>query len=211
MAKKHTGSTNAPPGEAGQASPPPVEMPVAEEIVNAVVGAVREETKTVPDWATKSALEEISRLQKELNEAQSKAQEYQDSWLRAVADYQNYKRRVERDQAETYQRAAGNIIKRYLEVVDDLDLALRNRPQASNDAVWANGIELIYRKLLTILDNEGVKPMEALGQPFDPNYHEAITMEPSPEHESGQVIDVVKQGYTLGEKVLRPAVVRVAM
>jgi molecular chaperone GrpE len=184
----------------------PVEMPIADDIVNAVVGAVAEEAET-----NLAALDEIARLQKDLTEAQSKAQEYQDGWLRAVADYQNYKRRVERDQVETYQRAAGSIIKRYLEISDDLALALRNRPQDSDGGVWANGIELIYRKLLTIMENEGVKTMDALGQPFDPNYHEAITMEPSPDHESGVVIDVIKQGYFLGEKVLRPAVVRVAM
>jgi len=94
--------------------------------------------------------------------------------------------------------------------VNDLDLALRNRPEQGDGAQWANGIELVYRKLLNILENEGVMGMDVQGQFFDPNLHEAISSEPSDEFESGQIIAVVKQGYMLGDRVLRPALVRVA-
>ncbi len=78
------------------------------------------------------------------------------------------------------------------------------------DLVWVDGIELIYRKLKSILEAEGLKRIEAEGQMFDPNFHEAIIQEPSEGHESGQVIAVVQNGYTLGERVIRPAQVRVA-
>ena len=94
--------------------------------------------------------------------------------------------------------------------MDDLDRALKNRPQNGEGAVWAEGIELIYRKFLATLESEGVKVIEADGQPFDPNLHEAISQEENPEHESGTVIDVLQKGYTLGDRVLRPARVRVA-
>lgn len=149
-------------------------------------------------------------LQIELSEWQAKADEYLDGWQRARAEFSNYKKRVEREQASTYQNAAGNTIRRFLEVLDDLERAMKNKPVDGEGATWAGGIELIYRKLLSILETEGVKPMEADGQFFDPNFHEAISQEESAEHESGQIIEITKQGYMLGERVLRPAQVRVA-
>jgi molecular chaperone GrpE len=146
-------------------------------------------------------------LQSQLAEALSQAAEYKDGWQRSVADFQNYRRRVDAEKADTYQTAVGSIIKRYLPVVDDLERALAARPE---DLAWAEGIDLIYRKLQSILEAEGLKRIEAEGQMFDPNFHEAISQEPSEGHESGQVIAVVRNGYMLGEKVLRPAMVRVA-
>lgn len=154
--------------------------------------------------------EDLARLNSELEATRSKMDEYLQGWQRALADFSNYKRRIERDQATANQAAAGSIIKRYLDIVDDLGRALQNRPQQGEGANWANGIDLIYRKLLTILEAEGVKIIGASGQEFDPAMHEAISMEESQEFTSGMVIGVVQQGYTLGDRVLRPARVRVA-
>jgi molecular chaperone GrpE len=165
-------------------------------------------TETIPGEATSD--EAIEALQNELLQARAKADEYLDGWQRARAEFANYKKRVERDQAQVYQNAAGSIIKRYLDVLDDLDRALRNRPESGEGAAWAAGIDLIYRKLLTVLESEGVKLMNPVGQPFDPNQHEAIVQEDSPDHESGAVIEVLQHGYTLGDRVLRPARVKVA-
>lgn len=172
-----------------------------------VAEVIQDDEIATPEQA---ALDEIKLLQKELAETQSKANEYLDGWQRSRAEFANYKKRVEREQADTYQRAAGAVIKRFLDVLDDLDLALKNRPKEGEGADWSNGIELIYRKLFTILENEGVKPMKLLGEPFNPNFHEAISMEPSETVPSGHISDVLKNGYMLGEKVLRPALVRVA-
>jgi molecular chaperone GrpE len=146
----------------------------------------------------------------ELSQARAQAQEYLEGWQRARAEFANYKKRVEREQSQSYQNAAGAVTKRYLSVVDDLDRALRARPTEGEGAAWANGIELVYRKLLALLESEGVTRMDADGQMFDPNLHEAVVSEDSPEHESGQIIEVLQQGYLLGDRVLRPAVVRVA-
>jgi molecular chaperone GrpE len=146
----------------------------------------------------------------ELEDALVKAQEYLEGWQRARAEFANYKKRVDRDQAHTYQLAAGSVIRRFLEGVDDLERALKNRPRDGEGAAWAEGIELIYRKFLNILEAEGVKRMEAQGKEFDPNLHEAITQEDSAEHKSGYIIEVVQQGYLIGDRVLRPALVRVA-
>ncbi|HSF82630.1 MAG TPA: nucleotide exchange factor GrpE [Anaerolineales bacterium] len=165
----------------------------------------QEEVETVAE-----TLSEEQALRDELNDWQAKANEYLDGWQRARAEFANYKKRVEREQAQVYQSAAGNVIKRYLEILDDLERALKNRPAEGDGAAWANGIELISRKLATILEVEGVTPMQAEGQFFDPNMHEAISQEDNPDYESGQVIEVVKQGYLLGERVLRPAQVRLA-
>lgn len=150
----------------------------------------------------------LADLENQLAEAQSRAAEYKDGWQRALAEFQNYKRRADAEKAETYQMAVGDVVKQYLPVLDDMERALAHRPA---DLAWADGIELIYRKLQSILEAEGLTRIEAEGQAFDPNFHEAVSQEPSEEHESGQVIAVVRNGYMLGEKVLRPAQVRVAM
>jgi molecular chaperone GrpE len=155
-------------------------------------------------------IDALETLEEELSEARAKAEEYLDGWQRALAEFANYKKRVDREQAQVYQAAAGNIIKRYLDILDDLERALKNRPQDGSGAVWADGIELIYRKFKAVLESEGIKTMETEGQSFDPNLHEAISSEQSDSHESGQIIEVIQQGYLLGERVLRPALVRVA-
>lgn len=163
-----------------------------------------------PEVASTVQDDALEILQGELTEARLKADEYLDGWQRSRAEFANFKKRTEREQEQVYQTAAGAIIKRYLGVLDDLERALKNRPQEGEGAAWAEGIELIYRKLLAILESEGVKPMQPEGQMFDPNLHEAILSEDSDHHESGQIIEVLQPGYLLGEKVLRPAMVRVA-
>jgi len=167
--------------------------------------------------ADQAAVEEIETetnqlleaLQQELAECRSKSDEYLDGWQRARAEFTNYRKRVERDQALMQQTLTGSIVKRYLEIVDDLDRALKNRPQEGEGASWADGIELIYRKLINILESNGVTIMPATAM-FDPNLHEAITSEESDQHPSGEIIEVSQQGYLLSDRVLRPALVRVA-
>lgn len=153
------------------------------------------------------SLEEFEALKKQLEESQAQVAEYKDGWQRAVADFQNYRKRVERENGEVYQNAVAGIIKSYLPILDDLERALHFRPA---DLAWVEGIELIHRKLQAILEAEGLKRIQAEGQMFDPNVHEAISQEASNEHESGQIIAVVQNGYMLGERVIRPALVRVA-
>ena len=155
-------------------------------------------------------LETINALKGEIEEACAKADEYLDGWQRARAEFANYKKRVEREQAQVYKTAAGSIIKRYLAIMDDLERALKNCPKEGEGADWASGIELVYRKLVSILESEGVTPMKTEGQLFDPNFHEARSSEEDSDYESGQIIETLTQGYMLGDKVLRPAIVRVA-
>lgn len=162
--------------------------------------------ESIPVEAVEAA-PSVEELQKQLDEVKAQAAEFKDGWQRAVAEFQNFKKRSDAEKFETYQMAVGNIIKRYLPVMDDLERALASRP---HKLAWVDGIELIYKKLQSILEAEGVKRMEAEGQIFDPNFHEAISQEKSEDHESGQVIEVIRNGYMLGDKVIRPAMVRVS-
>lgn len=150
---------------------------------------------------------EVEALKKQLEEAEARVSEYKDSWMRSQAEFQNYKKRIERDNDMLRAHMKGDIVKKILPVLDDLERALQNRPA---DESWANGIELIARKFQSVLESEGIKRIEAEGKEFDPNFHEAISNEPNDEVESGHVIAVVQNGYMLGERVIRPALVRVA-
>jgi len=156
--------------------------------------------------------EEIAQLRSELDQALEKANEYLTGWQRERAEFFNYKKRMEREQAQGGQNTFATAIRRYLDIADDLARALKskNRPTEGDGAIWADGIDLIHRKMIAAFEADGVKLIDTDGKFFDPNMHEAISHEDSPDHESGQIIEVVQPGYTLGEKVIRPARVRVA-
>lgn len=159
-----------------------------------------------------TAAEEVSiaELQESLAECRDQANEYLDGWQRARAEFDNYRKRVRREQELAYQTAAGSVIRRFLEGVDDLERALKTLPEEGEGTEWAEGIELVYRKLRSILESEGVQAMDAQGKMFDPTMHEAVTSEETNEYESGQIIEVLQKGYLMGDRVLRPAMVRVA-
>jgi len=173
-----------------------------EEIVDASAEAVATSENTEQFSA------EIDALKKKLEESESRASEYKDGWMRSQAEFQNYRKRIERDNEMMYSSMKGDIIRKVLPALDDLERALQNRP--SDSGAWVSGIELIQKKLVSILEIEGVKKIEAQGAAFDPNFHEAISHESADGFESGHVIAVVQNGYMLGERVIRPALVRVA-
>jgi molecular chaperone GrpE len=154
--------------------------------------------------------QEVIALQEKLAEMEAKAAENLDGWQRAQAEFANYKKRLAREQEQLTAEVRGRVIKRYLEIVDDLERALKSAPQEDAGAEWAQGVEIIYKKLITYLESEGLARMHPLGENFDPNLHEAVTQEESAEHESGTIIEVLRPGYLLGERVLRPASVKVA-
>jgi len=154
--------------------------------------------------------ERLALTQAALEASEVKAAEYLEGWQRAQAEFTNYRKRQERERELMRFEAVGRVVKRYLPIVDDMQRALRDRPLEGEGAAWAEGVELIYRKLMSILEVEGVTIIEAEGQMFDPNLHEAVVQSESDEHDSGIVIEVLQTGYKMGERVLRPAMVRVA-
>lgn len=155
--------------------------------------------------------DEYDALEQELNALQAQVEEQQDGWLRTRADFDNYKKRVQRDAQRTHQDAVASIIKVHLVIADDLERALKNRPAGKDNTGWVDGIELIYHKLLNLIKNQGVERMDVNpGDTFDPNFHEAITQEEHPDFQEGQIIDVVQTGYRIDDRIIRPAMVRVA-
>lgn len=154
--------------------------------------------------------EELEHLQARVAGLEKEAANNLEGWQRERADFTNYKKRVEREHAQFRQDITGSIIKKYLVVLDDLDLALKNKPHDAPGEAWANGIELIARKLYSIIENEGVERISENKVQFDPTIHEAISSEENPDFESHEVIEVMRNGYKLGDRVLRPAMVRVA-
>ncbi len=150
-----------------------------------------------------SSEEQIERLEGE-------SAEYLDGWQRARAEFANYKKRIEREREDARMRITGEVITRYLGIVDDLSRALSEPINGEDTQDWVAGIDLIYQKFIALLEAEGVEPIEPENVPFDPNYHEAISFEEDDQIKSGYVIDYTQRGYTLSERVLRPALVRVA-
>ena len=160
----------------------------------------------IPD----EALEEELSLEEKLVLAQGEAARNLDSALRAQAELSNARKRFDKQQMLAYSNANADLVGKLLPVLDDFDRAIENVPDPVREDGWFAGIELVQRKFLNILENLNVKEIEALGEPFDPNFHDALAQEQSDEYEGGMVIRVMLKGYQLGDKVIRPALVTVA-
>ena len=154
---------------------------------------------------------EYEALENEIKALEAEVEEQKDGWLRTRADFENYKKRVQRDATRSYQDAMSSILKIFLNAADDLERALKSKPKDKEVANWVNGIELIHQKLVNQMKNQGIERIEVKpGDPFDPNIHEAITQEDHPDFEDGQVIEVIQPGYHISDRIIRPAMVRVA-
>jgi len=171
----------------------------------------KDETKLTDDVNVDDS--EVSKSTEKDNEKYEKllaqSQEYFEGWQRERADFQNYKKRIERDQISLKGFITAEIIKKYLVIIDDLELALKNRPTSTDCQGWVDGIGLVYQKLYSILEGEGVELIPVEGE-FNPNIHEAISQIEHPELESGKIVEVMRQGYKISERVIRPALVIIA-
>jgi molecular chaperone GrpE len=153
--------------------------------------------------------ERIEQLERELAEVRAKSEEHLYNWQRSAADFANFKRRTDEERATVGQFSTAILIGKLLAVLDDFDRALENVPPDAHEG-WIEGVKLVERKLRGVLESEGVTPIEALGQPFDPNLHEAVVHEPTADHPDNQVIGELQRGYRLHDRVIRPSLVRVA-
>lgn len=149
-------------------------------------------------------------LEEQLTAAQEEAARNLDSFLRAQAELSNARKRFEKQQAQVYTNANADLVLKLLPILDDFDRAIESVPESISQDNWFEGVELVQRKLQGVLDALNVKEIEAVGQPFDPNFHDALAQEPSEEHESGIVTREMIKGYQLGERVIRPSLVYVA-
>ena len=154
--------------------------------------------------------ERIEQLERELEEARRADEEHRNNWHRSAADFANYKRRTDEERATLSQFANAVLIGKLLSVLDDFDRALESVPAEQAHDPWAEGVQLVERKLRNVLESEGVTPIEAVGQPFDPNLHEAVVHEDTADHPDNEVIGELQRGYRLHDRVIRPSLVRVA-
>ncbi len=152
----------------------------------------------------------LAELEQKLAQAEAQAAEYLDNWRRSIAELSNARKRMQREQEDFIRNASERVLEKLLPVMDDMDRAFANVPADQANCDWVNGFRLIQRKLQGVLDSEGVTPIAAEGQHFDPALHHAVTHEEADGVESGFVIAEVARGYLLGDKILRPAMVRVA-
>jgi molecular chaperone GrpE len=145
-------------------------------------------------------------------ELQRQRDEYYDRLLRKTAEFDNYRKRIERERQAQAESAAADLLQELLPLVDDLERALKSESADGSDA-YRRGVELILKRLEDTLRRRGVRPIEALGADFDPNYHQAVAYEPAPEKDArrdGEVIEEFGRGYMLGDRLLRPSMVKVA-
>src|SRR5262249_10024183 len=145
----------------------------------------------------------------QVSDLQRERDEYHDRWLRKTAEFENYRKRVDRERREQADQYVVDVLLDLLTVVDDFDRALT--VEAGEDAAaYRKGVELIHAKLHDLLRKRGVRPIEALGKEFDPNLDQAVLHESSPGHDEGEVIGELRRGYMMGDRLLRPAMVKVA-
>jgi len=154
--------------------------------------------------------DELATLGAELEAARTQAAEYLDQLQRTAAQFSNYKKRIDREQSEFTRLASSNLLTRLLPVVDDFERAFDTMPPGLGGTTWTEGLALIYRKLQQILLQEGVEIIETEAQAFDPQLHQAVTYEEADGFGEGEIIAEVQKGYRIGERVLRPSMVRVA-
>ena len=151
----------------------------------------------------------ISSMESKIAELESAVAEAKDRYLRTAADFDNFRKRSRQQQLETIQHASADLIARLLPALDDLRKALDHKPEGVDES-WAKGLELSVRKLEEALSAHGLEPIHAVGVPFDPKLHEAIGYEESAEHPEDTVTSELRRGYRIRDRVVRPALVKVA-
>ncbi|MEK3731212.1 nucleotide exchange factor GrpE [Paenibacillus sp. FSL M8-0334] len=151
-----------------------------------------------------AAQAEIERLRNELSETQQRA-------LRAQADFDNFRRRTQKEKEELAKYASSKLIQELLPVIDNFERALQASEDNPEFESFSKGVNMIFRQLEQVLAAEGLTAMNSVGQPFNPEFHQAIMQVESEEHEEGIVVEEVQKGYMLKDKVLRPAMVKVSM
>jgi molecular chaperone GrpE len=133
-----------------------------------------------------------------------------DRLLRVTAEFDNYRKRIDRERREATERAAEGVLADLLPILDDLERALAADTGEASAESYRRGVELIHKQILDLLTRRGVKPIETVGQTFDPNLHQAVASEPMPGVPDGEIVEELRRGYLLGDRLLRAAMVKVA-
>jgi molecular chaperone GrpE len=169
-----------------------------------------QETQPVAAAEPEAGPVDMEALQQEVDKLKEESAHHLDQWKRTAANLENYRRRVEKERAELLTLGQATLIAQLLPVLDDLQRAFQTLPPSLRSLTWTDGVALVERKLDMILKQHGLKEIEALGKPFDPALHQSVFQEETSAHPDGHVMAVLQKGYTLRDKVLRPAMVKVA-
>ena len=158
---------------------------------------------------------ELIATRSELKRVEAENADLKDRLARRQADFENYRKRVDRERTETYNRVVADVSAKLLPVLDNLKRALESEAtveasESDEFRHFLSGVDLIYKQLNGVLDAMGVKPIAAVGEPFDPHVHEAVVTEATDEYDPETVIQEIVAGYRLGDKLIRPALVKVA-
>lgn len=191
MADEQSTAENTPPAEAPQA-----ETDTSDESANGTTSG--------------EALIDIEALRGELEKLKHESQTNLDGWQRSRAEFTNYKRRTTQELADARERGALDALAKILPIMDDFERALTSIPSELEGHPWMNGTALILKNMQKVMDAYNIEELDPVGEEFDPNMHEAIGTEDSDDYTSGMVTTTLQKGYRSGERILRPALVRVA-
>jgi molecular chaperone GrpE len=169
-----------------------------------------DEHYTPPDSSPTATQPEQSEGAADLAQLQQQRDEMYDRLLRKTAEFDNYRKRIDRERQQLAESAAADLIKDLLPLVDDLERALKADGGSEAASAIRRGVELIHKQVLETLRKRGVTPIDALGADFDPHFHMAVAHEPAEGRRDGEVIEEFTRGYMLGDRLLRPAMVKVA-
>jgi molecular chaperone GrpE len=143
-------------------------------------------------------------------ELQRERDDYYDRLLRKTAEFDNYRKRIDRERVQLSEAAAADLLEELLPLLDDMERALKADPGTEGTGAIRRGVELIHKQLLETLRKRGVTPIDSLGADFDPHFHMAVAHEPVDGRREGEVVEEFRRGYMLGDRLLRPAMVKVA-
>jgi molecular chaperone GrpE len=162
------------------------------------------------DDTAAAALEQPDTDSGELAQLTRERDQLKDLLLRKSAEFDNYRKRTDRERATLSESIAAGVLEDLLPLIDDFERALDVAPAAATADTYRQGVELIHRQLVDLVRKRGVTPIEALGADFDPNYHQAVLYEPAEGRRDGEVIEELRRGYMIGDRLLRPSMVKVA-
>lgn len=173
--------------------------------------AVHDQPEAVPNQPEEVVNKEVEELKKQTEELKKQSEDNYNRLLRMQADFDNYKKRVAKEREDMYYTALETIAEQLLPVVDNMERAAEAFRKDQLDEKYINGVEMVYKQLLDVLNKNGIKEIEALEKDFDPNVHHAVMQVPGEDEDENKVKEVFQKGYTLGNKLIRPTLVKVSV
>jgi molecular chaperone GrpE len=175
-----------------------------------LIGTIGQELRTPIEEDRKEKEKGIEGLKKRLEETEKEGKDHYERLLRVAADFENYKKRAAKEKEEWMKFANEDLLKAILPFIDNLERAVDHAEKVKDTGVMIEGVRLTLQHLLQVLNKFGVSPIESIGKPFDPTFHEAMLMVETDQHEPNQVVEEFQKGYLLNDRLLRPATVSVS-